>query len=181
MDTAYLKAIGAPRLLSVLRIVVAILFFTHGTQKLLGFPMGPNPGGPRRLDAALVRGRARNLWGCPYRGRSFVRPTASCSRASWRSPIGGPCAPSSTPSSTVAMPPSCSASSSCISSQPAVVHGAWTACAIIRSGHFVSDRDHSPGETRFPGDLLLWNSIKPGRGRSRWRGRSDAGPRSPRG
>ena len=28
----------APRMLSVLRIVTALLFFSHGTQKLLGFP-----------------------------------------------------------------------------------------------------------------------------------------------
>lgn len=28
----------APRLLSVLRIVAALLFFAHGTQKILGFP-----------------------------------------------------------------------------------------------------------------------------------------------
>ena len=32
------------RLLSVLRIVVALLFMEHGTQKLLGFPPSPNPG-----------------------------------------------------------------------------------------------------------------------------------------
>lgn len=28
----------APRMLSVLRIVAALIFFAHGTQKLLGFP-----------------------------------------------------------------------------------------------------------------------------------------------
>lgn len=28
----------APRMLSVLRIVAALLFFLHGTQKLIGFP-----------------------------------------------------------------------------------------------------------------------------------------------
>jgi putative oxidoreductase len=32
----------APHLLSVLRIIAALLFFEHGTQKLFGFP----PGGP---------------------------------------------------------------------------------------------------------------------------------------
>jgi putative oxidoreductase len=31
----------APYLLSVLRIVTALLFFEHGTQKLFGFPPGP--------------------------------------------------------------------------------------------------------------------------------------------
>ena len=30
----------APRVLSILRIVAAVLFFEHGTQKLLGFPAG---------------------------------------------------------------------------------------------------------------------------------------------
>ena len=32
-------AVWAPRLLSVLRIVAALLFLEHGTQKLFGFPM----------------------------------------------------------------------------------------------------------------------------------------------
>src|SRR5690349_11906561 len=36
----------APRMLSVLRIMVALLFLEHGTQKLLGFPPSPNPGPP---------------------------------------------------------------------------------------------------------------------------------------
>lgn len=33
-----------PRLLSVLRIVVALLIIEHGTQKLFNFPPGPQPG-----------------------------------------------------------------------------------------------------------------------------------------
>ena len=33
----------APRVLSVLRIVAALIFMAHGTQKLLGFPAGENP------------------------------------------------------------------------------------------------------------------------------------------
>jgi putative oxidoreductase len=36
----------APRVLSILRIVTALLFLEHGTQKLLGFPPSPNPGPP---------------------------------------------------------------------------------------------------------------------------------------
>jgi putative oxidoreductase len=40
-DTA---AVWAPRLLSVLRIVAASVFITHGTQKLFGFPvLEPKP------------------------------------------------------------------------------------------------------------------------------------------
>lgn len=37
MNTATLDT-WAPRMLSVLRIVSALIFFAHGTQKLLGFP-----------------------------------------------------------------------------------------------------------------------------------------------
>jgi putative oxidoreductase len=33
----------APRVLSILRIVAALIFLLHGTQKLLGFPPHPNP------------------------------------------------------------------------------------------------------------------------------------------
>lgn len=34
----------APSMLAVLRIMTALLFLAHGTQKLLGFPSSPNPG-----------------------------------------------------------------------------------------------------------------------------------------
>src|SRR5215217_7756525 len=39
-----LPAAWAPRLLSLLRIVSALIFMEHGTQKLLGFPPSPMPG-----------------------------------------------------------------------------------------------------------------------------------------
>ncbi len=38
MRTTEMLAPWAPRLLSVLRIVAALLFFEHGTEKLLNFP-----------------------------------------------------------------------------------------------------------------------------------------------
>ncbi|HWM30822.1 MAG TPA: DoxX family protein, partial [Methyloceanibacter sp.] len=38
MNTHTLETVWAPRVLSILRIVAAILFFEHGTAKLLGFP-----------------------------------------------------------------------------------------------------------------------------------------------
>lgn len=38
MNTTSLEINWAPRMLSVLRIVSALIFFAHGTQKLLGFP-----------------------------------------------------------------------------------------------------------------------------------------------
>ncbi len=40
MDIQYLEAL-APRVLSILRIVAAILFFEHGLQKLFGIPAPP--------------------------------------------------------------------------------------------------------------------------------------------
>lgn len=39
MDTRQLETVWAPRMLSVLRIVTALIFFAHGTEKLLGFPV----------------------------------------------------------------------------------------------------------------------------------------------
>lgn len=44
MDRFQLETVWAPRLLSVLRIVAALIFMEHGTQKLLGFPPPANPG-----------------------------------------------------------------------------------------------------------------------------------------
>lgn len=45
--------IWAPRLLSLLRIVVALLFIEHGTMKLFHFPIA-QPGAPQPLPAILV-------------------------------------------------------------------------------------------------------------------------------
>jgi putative oxidoreductase len=39
-----LESVWAPRVLSIARIVIALIFLEHGTQKLLGFPPSPNPG-----------------------------------------------------------------------------------------------------------------------------------------
>jgi putative oxidoreductase len=43
MNTTELETVWAPRMLSILRIVAALLFMEHGTQKLLGFPPGDRP------------------------------------------------------------------------------------------------------------------------------------------
>lgn len=40
MNVDELQTVWAPRVLSILRIVAALIFLEHGTQKLLGFPMG---------------------------------------------------------------------------------------------------------------------------------------------
>ena len=38
MATRELETVWAPRMLSVLRIMAALIFFAHGTDKILGFP-----------------------------------------------------------------------------------------------------------------------------------------------
>lgn len=43
MNTSYLSTVWAPRVLSLLRIVAALLFVEHGTQKLFGFPLSTHP------------------------------------------------------------------------------------------------------------------------------------------
>ncbi len=40
----------SPQLLSLLRIVAALIFFEHGTQKLFGFPAAPENGYPEFLS-----------------------------------------------------------------------------------------------------------------------------------
>ncbi len=57
MDFAELQRVWTPRLLGVLRIVAALLFLEHGTQKLFGFPASANAGGALStlaLAAALI-------------------------------------------------------------------------------------------------------------------------------
>lgn len=66
----------APRMLSVLRIVAALLFMGHGVQKLFGFPAPPSFGMPAPLtliwDAAILEfvGGLLLLFGV------FTRPVA---------------------------------------------------------------------------------------------------------
>ncbi len=43
MNADTLQTVWAPRVLSILRIVTALIFMEHGTQKLLGFPPGDRP------------------------------------------------------------------------------------------------------------------------------------------
>ncbi len=50
MDRDALAKSLAPRLLSILRIVAALLFIEHGTQKFFGFPAGPPGGYPAFLS-----------------------------------------------------------------------------------------------------------------------------------
>jgi len=44
MTIENLRAVSAPRLLSILRIIAALLFIEHGTTKLFGFPQSDMSG-----------------------------------------------------------------------------------------------------------------------------------------
>src|SRR3954451_118735 len=99
MNTSELSTVWAPRLLSVLRIVAALIFLEHGTQKLLGFPPSPNPA-PAMLSLSWFAGAIEIVGGTLLALGLFTRPVAfvlsggpparclSCSRARWLSPTG---------------------------------------------------------------------------------------------
>lgn len=54
MSTSALSA-WTPRVLSILRIMAALLFMQHGTQKMLGFPIpGPSPLPPLMMVAGSI-------------------------------------------------------------------------------------------------------------------------------
>ena len=84
-----LEALWAPRVLSVVRVVSALIFMEHGTQKLLNFP--PNPPGRPAVELfslygfagalEIVGGILLVLGLLPGRSLSF-------SPARWHSPTG---------------------------------------------------------------------------------------------
>ena len=55
MNIENLETVWAPRALSILRIVAALLFFEHGTSKLLGFPPSEHSG-PEFLSLSWIAG-----------------------------------------------------------------------------------------------------------------------------
>jgi putative oxidoreductase len=55
MNIENLETVWAPRVLSILRIVAALLFFEHGTSKLLGFPPSEHSG-PEFLSLSWIAG-----------------------------------------------------------------------------------------------------------------------------
>jgi putative oxidoreductase len=58
-NTATLETLWAPRVLSVVRVVSALIFMAHGTQKLLNFP--PNPPGRATVELFTLYGFAGSL------------------------------------------------------------------------------------------------------------------------
>jgi putative oxidoreductase len=74
MNTDDLRTLWAPRVLSILRIVAALIFFEHGTQKLLGFP--PSPGPPALLSLSWIAGALELVGGFLLILGLFTRPVA---------------------------------------------------------------------------------------------------------
>jgi putative oxidoreductase len=75
MNTSELSTVWAPRLLSVLRIVAALIFLEHGAQKLLGFPPSPNPA-PAMLSLSWFAGAIEIVGGTLLALGLFTRPVA---------------------------------------------------------------------------------------------------------
>ena len=67
---------GAPRALSVLRIVTGLLFVEHGTQKLLGFPPGEHAGAPFEFSLMGMSGVLELVGGALIVLGLFTRPVA---------------------------------------------------------------------------------------------------------
>ncbi|MGG5888791.1 DoxX family protein [Falsiroseomonas sp. HC035] len=74
--TSPLAATWAPRLLSVLRIVAALIFMAHGTQKLLGFPVAEGGGGPEAFTLSWFAGVIELVTGFLMLIGLFTRPAA---------------------------------------------------------------------------------------------------------
>jgi putative oxidoreductase len=66
----------APHLLSLLRIVAAVIFFEHGTQKLFGFPAPPANGYPEALSLLWWQAIIEIVGGALLFLGLFTRPVA---------------------------------------------------------------------------------------------------------
>lgn len=75
MPIDHLTTIWAPRMLSVLRIMSALLFVAHGTQKILGFPASPYPA-PALLSLPGIAGILELFGGALLVLGLFTRPVA---------------------------------------------------------------------------------------------------------
>jgi putative oxidoreductase len=75
MTTAELETVWAPRVLSILRIVAALIFMEHGTQKLLGFPPSDRPS-PELFSLIGLAGLLELVGGALLALGLFTRPVA---------------------------------------------------------------------------------------------------------
>jgi putative oxidoreductase len=75
MTRTELETVWAPRMLSILRIVAALIFMAHGTQKLLGFPPGEMPQ-PAFLSIFWFAGLLELVGGLLLVIGLFTRPVA---------------------------------------------------------------------------------------------------------
>lgn len=66
----------APRVLSVLRIVAALLFLEHGTQKLFGFPPPMSGAGPAVFSLVWFAALIEFVGGLLLLAGLFTRPVA---------------------------------------------------------------------------------------------------------
>lgn len=65
-----------PQALAVLRIVTALIFIAHGTQKLLGFPAAPASGLPAMLSLSWTAGVLELVGGLAILVGFLTRPVA---------------------------------------------------------------------------------------------------------
>jgi putative oxidoreductase len=75
MDFQQLETVWAPRVLGLLRIVTALLFMEHGSQKLLGFPAGDH-GSPELFSLIWFAGFLELVGGFFILIGLFTRPVA---------------------------------------------------------------------------------------------------------
>jgi putative oxidoreductase len=64
-----------PEMLSIIRIVIALLFLEHGSAKLLGFPSPPN-GSPAFMSLLWIQGLFELIGGALLAIGLFTRPVA---------------------------------------------------------------------------------------------------------
>lgn len=74
MTVDTLETVWAPRVLSILRIVSALLFFEHGSAKLLGFP--PSNFSPEVMSLPWIAGLLEIVGGALLFLGLFTRPVA---------------------------------------------------------------------------------------------------------
>lgn len=74
--TSTLTTVWAPRVLSILRIVAALIFIAHGTQKLFGFPAPPQSGLPAAFTLSWIGGVLEAFGGLLLLLGLFTRPVA---------------------------------------------------------------------------------------------------------